>query len=476
MRWWLAACAFSLPPLAGAQAQISDSGPAPAAAVSHKGVFHPATVTLPNGLQVVVIEDHIAPVVTEMVWYKVGAADEVKGKSGIAHFLEHLMFKGTDKIKPGEFSKIVAANGGNDNAFTSWDYTAYFQSIAKDRLPVIMEMEADRMQNLRLSDAVVNPERNVILAERRQTLESVPAARLNEQVNAAFYLNNPYHIPIIGWRSEMEQLTTADAMAWYNKWYGPNNAVLVVSGDVTLAEVQSLAEKFFGPIPRKDIPARNRPVDPPDTSERRVILRDAQVSQPVTLKLFPAPNYHTAEGNEAYALEVGVQILGGDSASRLYNRLVVEKRIASGVATGYSQDSVDPGAFEIYASPAAKIDIAALESAVDAELDDIRAHGVTQAEVDSAKTRLTQDAMLQRDSVAGPANVLGEELAIGRTIDDVEEWPDRINAVTLEQVNAALKKILSQLPTTGELLPEHGTVGTDAPAMMSPASAGGPIR
>jgi zinc protease len=387
------------------------------------------------------------------------------------------MFKGTDKLKPGDFSKIVASNGGNDNAFTSWDYTAYFQSIAKDRLPLIMSMEADRMQNLHLTDDVVYPERNVILAERRQMLESVPAARLNEAVNAAFYLNNPYHIPIIGWRSEMEKLTTEDAMAWYRTWYAPNNAVLVISGDVTMDEVRPLAEQYFGPIPSRPVPVRNRPVEPPDTTERRVMLRDALVRQPAVLKLYPAPNYKTAEGAEGYALEVGAQILGGDSASRLYNHLVVEQRIASGVELGYSQDSLDPGAFELYASPASKIAIGAVEAALDAELDRVRHDGVTQQEVDAAKQRLIQAAILERDSVTGPAQILGEELAIGRGIDDVEQWPDRIAAVTRDEVNDALKKVLAALPTTGELLPPEGSTGSDAPGeMMSPASMGGPIR
>ena len=440
-------------------------------------VFSPTTVTLANGLQVVVIEDHIAPVVTQMVWYKVGAADEVKGKSGIAHFLEHLMFKGTEKMKPQEFSKIVARNGGNDNAFTSWDYTAYFQSIAKDRLPLVMSMEADRMQNLRLSDAVVNPERDVILSERRQTLESSPGARLSEAVNAAFYLNNPYHIPIIGWRSEMEKLTTQDALDWYGKWYAPNNAVLVISGDVTMAEVQPLAEQYFGAISKKDIPARNRPIDPPDNTERLVMLRDDQVHQPAMYRLYPAPNYRTAEGNDGYALEVAAEIIGGDTASRLYNHLVVEQRIATSVAAAYSQDSLDPGAFEFYASPAARIDLHTVEAAIDGEIAALLKDGVTDAEVETARHRLIQDETLERDSVSGPAQILGEELAIGRSIEDVETWPDRIGAVTTANVNAALKKILTQRATTGELLPSAGFTGSDAvPETLSASPMGGAIR
>ena len=444
---------------------------------SAAAVFSPTSYTLDNGLQVVVIEDHIAPVVTQMVWYKVGAGDELRGKSGIAHFLEHLMFKGTTHHKPGEFSKIVARNGGNDNAFTSWDYTAYFQSIASNRLPLVMELEADRMQNLQLVDAQVYPERNVILAERRQMLENVPGARLGEATNAAFYLNNPYHTPIIGWRSEMEGLTTADALAWYHRWYAPNNAVLVVSGDVSPEEVHRLAQKYFGAIPRRDVPVRARPVDPPDATERRVTLRDAQVRQPFLERLYPAPNYRTAKGNEGYALEVASEILGGDAASRLYNHLVVEQRVASDAQAGYSQDTFDPGAFEIVASPASNIEIGALEAAVDAELKKLRDGGVTEDELSRAKARLVQAATLERDSVSGPAQVVGMTLAIGRSVQDVETWPDRIAAVTKADVDGAVKAVLSQPAVTGELLPAEGTKGSDEPpAMMSPSGAGGAIR
>jgi zinc protease len=440
-------------------------------------VFSPTVFTLPNGLTCVVVEDHIAPVVTQMVWYKVGSGDEARGKSGVAHFLEHLMFKGTKSVKPGQFSKLVAQNGGNDNAFTSWDYTAYFQSIAKDRLPLIMKLEADRMQNLQLSDATLLPEREVILAERRQTLESNPAARLNEAVDAAFYRNSAYHTPILGWRAEMEHLSVADETAWYKTWYAPNNAILVVSGDVTPAEVKTLAEKYYGPVPRKNIPQHARPQEPPFTVAQTIVLRDAQVRQPSIERLYPAPNYRTAKGNQAYALEVATEILGGDSASRLYNHLVVEQRLASSAQSGYSQDTVDPQAFMIYASPAAGIDIDKLAGAIDGEIAAMIKDGVTDQEVTTAKQRLVGQATLMRDSVMGPAQILGETLAIGETVDAVETWPDRINAVTVQDVDDAVKAILTQPATTGELLPLQGTTGSDEPApMMAPASLGGPVR
>ncbi len=439
-------------------------------------IFSPTVFTLPNGLTCVVVEDHIAPVVTQMVWYKVGSGDEVHGKSGIAHFLEHLMFKGTRTDGPGDFSKIVGRNGGNDNAFTSWDYTAYFQSIAKDRLPLIMKLEADRMQNLNPTDAVVYPERNVILAERRQTLESNPSARLNEAVGAAFYLNSPYHTPIIGWRSEMEQLTTRDAIDWYDRWYAPNNAILVVSGDVTATEVKALAEKYYGVIPRKDVPPRSRALEPPDGTERTVVLRDAQVRQPSVERLYPAPNFRTAKGREAYALELGANILGGDSASRFYNRLVVEQRVASAAEAGYSQDTVDPRSFEVYASPAAGVDVGKLTAAIDAEIADIVKNGVTEDELAAAKLRLTQQATLERDSVTGPAQILGESLAVGEDVGAVEDWPDRINAVTKADVDEALKIVFARRATTGQLLPLQGTTGSDAPPEMMSVGGGGAIR
>ncbi len=447
------------------------------AGTARAAVFSPTVFTLPNGLTCVVVEDHIAPVVTQMLWYKVGSGDELRGKSGVAHFLEHLMFKGTRKVKPGDFSKTVARNGGNDNAFTSWDFTAYFQSIAKDRLPLIMQLEADRMQNLQISDGVLLPERDVILAERRQTLESNPSARLNEAVDAAFFRNSAYHTPILGWRAEMEHLNVADETAWYKRWYAPNNAILVVSGDVTPAEFRTLAEKYFGPVPRKDIPQHARPQEPPFTVEQTIVLRDGQVRQPSVERLYPAPNFRTAQGSEAYALEVGAEIIGGDNASRLYNHLVVEQRLASGAAAGYSQDTVDPRGFTIVASPAAGIDINKLTGAIDAEVTALVKDGVTEQELAAAKQRLTQAATLARDSVTGPAEIFGQALAIGEDVDAVEKWPEHIDAVTKADVDAALKKVLTQPATTGKLLPLEGTVGSDAPpVMMAPASVGGPVR
>src|SRR5882757_9462961 len=265
-------------------------------------VFSPTVYTLQNGLQVVVIEDHLAPVVTQMVWYRVGAADEDQGHSGIAHFLEHLMFKGTKDVGPGEFSKIVARNGGEGNAFTFYDYTAYFQTIKSDRLDLVMKLESDRMQNLTLTDDQVYPERDVIVEERRQRIDNSPEARLVEALRYTLMANSPYGRPAIGWKQEMEALTTADAVAWYKKWYAPNNATLIVVGDVKPEEVKALAEKYYGPIPAHAMPARVRPqVAALDGTERRVTLRDANIHQPNFVRLYLAPNFSQKTRKQALA-------------------------------------------------------------------------------------------------------------------------------------------------------------------------------
>src|SRR5579859_1909236 len=258
-------------------------------------VFSPTVYTLANGLQVVVIENHLAPAVTQMVWYKVGAADEEAGHSGIAHFLEHLMFKGTKAVGPGDFSKIIARNGGEDNAFTYYDYTAYFQTIRADRLDLVMKLESDRMRNLALTDDQVYPERDVIVEERRQRIDDSPEARMSEALRYALLVNSPYGRPAIGWESEMKSLTTADAVAWYRKWYVPNNAILIVVGDVKPEAVKALAEKYYGPIPSRPIPKRVRPqIVAMPGSERRVTLRDPDIHQPSLARLYVAPNYSAA--------------------------------------------------------------------------------------------------------------------------------------------------------------------------------------
>jgi zinc protease len=428
---------------------------AAAAAPAEAGVFNPDSFTLANGMQVVVVENHRAPVVTHMVWYKIGAADEKPGKSGIAHFLEHLMFKGTPSVPPGEFSKTVARNGGQDNAFTSFDYTGYFQNVAKDRLELVMKLEADRMANLRLTDAEVDPERKVILEERRSTLDNSPAARLREQMRAAQFMNSPYGRSIIGWEHEMRGLTTEDAIAWHRAYYAPNNAVLVVGGDITMAELKPLAEKYYGAIPARAVPERKRPQEPTQHAARRLTMESSQVRQPSWQRTYLAPSYQRGETGHAYALQVLAEILGGGATSRLYRTLAVEQEIATSAGAYYDAQAIDRTTFGVTASPRIGVDVAKVEAAVDKVLAEVLEKGVTADEVARAKQRLQDAAKLARDGYSTGARAFGEALAMGRSIADVEEWPDRIGAVTAEAVLAAARHVLSEhRSVTAILLPK----------------------
>ena len=444
-------------------------------------VFSPTVYTLENGLKIIVIEDHLSPVVTQMVWYKVGAADEDDGHSGIAHFLEHLMFKGTPTVGPGEFSKIIARNGGEDNAFTYYDYTAYFQTIRADRLELAMKLESDRMHNLSLTDDQVYPERDVIGEERRQRIDSSPEARLEEALRYTLFTNSPYARPAIGWRQEMEQLTTADAVAWYKKWYAPNNAVLIVVGDVKPEDVKALAEKYYGPIPAHPIPERHRPqVAPLAGTERRIMLRDPDIHEPAFVRLYVAPNYSAKTRKQALALEVFDEIFGSGTTSRLYQALAVKEKVSTGAGSSFDDTAVDPIAFGIYATPAPGKDVAELEKAVDAEVQRVLKDGVTDAEVADAKIRLQAEAILARDSLDGPAHSLGEALATGQDVDDVENWPDNIAAVTTADVTEAARALFApdNPSATGWLLsPQGSRAPLDAMASGNITSgSAGPIR
>jgi zinc protease len=420
-------------------------------------VFNPSTVTLPNGLQVVVIENHRAPVVTHMVWYRVGAADETPGKTGIAHFLEHLMFKGTKTMPPGAFSADVARRGGNENAFTTPDYTAYFQSVAVEHLEEMMRLEADRMANLQLTDAVVLPERDVILEERRQRIDNEPGAQLAEMMRASLFLNHPYRMPTIGWENEMEQLTTADAVAWHTRWYVPNNAIVVISGDVTMDQVRPLAEKYYGAIPAGTVPPRDRPQEPAQFAPRRVSLESPRVQLASWSRQYQAPSYHRGDKQQAYALQVLAELLGGGTSSRLYRKLVVEQRVASSAGAGYGPEDVDLSTFDLYATALPGGDAAALEPAVQAEIDRLLKDGVTEEEVTRTKKMLQAESVKARDSLGGPARVVGRALITGSSIADVEAWPERIGAVTVADVNAAAQAVFRpDYSVTGLLLPGKG--------------------
>ena len=420
-------------------------------------VFNPSTITLANGLQVVVIENHRAPVVTHMVWYRVGAADEVRGKTGIAHFLEHLMFKGTKTVAPGAFSEIVARLGGNENAFTTEDYTAYFQSVSVDHLEEMMKLEADRMVNLVLTDDVVLPERDVIVEERHQRVDNDAGSQLMEMARAALFLNHPYGIPTIGWENEMRGLTTADAIAWHQKWYEPGNAIVVISGDVTMDQVRPLAEKYYGTLPATAVPVRARPDEPAQFAPRRVTKEDPRVQLASWSRLYQAPSYHRGAKEHAYALEVLAELLGGGTSSRLYRSLVVEQKVATGAGSSYDGDNLDLSTFSLYASAQSGGGVGAIEQAMDAEIARLLKDGTTEDEVRRAKVSLQAEAVKARDSLSGPARLVGAALATGSTIADIEAWPDRIAAVTVADVDAAAKAVFDiNYSVTAILLPKAG--------------------
>ena len=336
-------------------------------------VFKPETFTLDNGMQVVVVTNRRAPVVSHHVWYKVGSADSPLGKSGLAHFLEHLMFKGTANLEPGEFSRIVARNGGNENAFTGPDYTGYFQTIAKDRLELVMRMEADRMVNLVLDDDEVVRERSVVLEERSQRTDNDPGARLGEQLNATQFYHHPYRLPVIGWRHEMETYSREDALDFYRAWYAPNNAVLIVAGDIDAAELRPLAEKYYGAIPARPVPERDRVQEPPQDARREVVLSDPRVQQPYWLRSYLAPSFSAGASEHAYPLEVLSEILGGTSTSRLYRSLVIEQKLATSAGAYYRGTALDLTTFRVYATPRPGVSLDQLEAAVEAELDRLEA-------------------------------------------------------------------------------------------------------
>ncbi len=427
-----------------------------AAPGARAAVFNPETFTLENGMEVVVVPNHRAPVVVHMVWYRVGAADDPVGKSGIAHFLEHLMFKGTPRYPGDEFSRLVARHGGNENAFTSQDYTGYYQKVAKERLGLVMALEADRMTNLVLSDEVVLPERDVIIEERRSRVDNEPSALVGEQNAAAQYLAHPYGVPIIGWEHEIRALTTDDALAFYRRHYAPGNAILVVSGDITVAELKPLAEKHYGVIPAQDIAPRLRPQEPPQRAARRVELRDGRVSQPSLSRSYIAPSLTAGATEHAYPLQLLAEALGGGATSRLYRALVVELQLAASAGAWYDDLSLDLTRFVVYATPSPGVEIAELEAAIDEEIARLLDDGVGADEIARIKQRLIAETTYARDSLYAAARVFGSARTSGVSVAEIEAWPERIEAVTVEQINQAARAVLRpEGSVTGVLLPEN---------------------
>ncbi|EKE43460.1 putative peptidase [Oceaniovalibus guishaninsula JLT2003] len=429
--------------------------------------------TLDNGMDVVVLEDHRAPVVVHMVWYRAGAADEPWGKSGIAHYLEHLMFKGTDDLAPGEFSRVVAANGGTDNAFTSQDYTAYFQRVAADKLGLMMEMEADRMRDLSIDDADIATELRVVQEERRQRTDTDPGALFGEQRDAAQYQNHPYGIPVIGWMHEVEALGLEDALDFYRTYYAPNNAILIVAGDVTPDEVRALAEEHYGPLePTADLPPRTRPQEPPQLAERRIELTDARVAQPYVARTYLAPERDAGDQRQAAALTLLAAILGDGQASELSRRLQFGTGEALFATAFYNGTALDDTTFGLVIVPAPGVSLDEAEQALDREIASFLKDGVDPAQLDRIKMQIRAGQIYEEDDVASLARRYGMALTSGLTVADVEAWPDILQSVNGDEIVAAARDVFDRdHAVTGRLSAPERAVATIPATPVEPSAA-----
>ena len=401
-------------------------------------VYNAETLMLTNGMQIVVIPNHRAPVVTHMLWYKVGSADEPQGDgvSGEAHFLEHLMFKGTHRVPAGEFSKIIRKLGGEDNAFTSWDYTAYFQTIHKDFLPIVMALEADRMMNLAPPEADILSEHNVIMEERKQTIDNDKRSLFWEQMRAALYNVSPYALPIIGWKNEMPAISWSHAKNYYQRWYAPNNAILIVSGDVSLKEFLPLAEKFYGILPAKQIPNHVRPRAQNFPAAQTLLFKDKSVQQPLWVRARLAPSA-TEDYKTSLALTILQEILSNGASGILYQEFVVKQKIAVDVSFSYEGDSRGQGSLWLYALPAAGVKLTELQTKIENFLKEYSEKDISSETIQKAKTRIIDSSLYARDSVAGPAMVIGQGLASGLTLDQIENFPKAIKALDHKEIREA---------------------------------------
>ena len=400
------------------------------------------TFTLANGLQVIVLPSRRAPIVTQVVVYKIGSADETFGHTGAAHFLEHMMFKGTDKVPSGEFSRIVSRNGGRDNAYTTFDSTGYHQTVAPERLDLVMRMEADRMTNVRITEREIVPERQVILEERRMRTDNVPASLLDEAVREQLYgRHKPYAMPVIGYPDDIKKLGVNDLLTFYRRHYAPNNAILIVAGDTTTEEVRKLAERHYGPIANRKTEPRLRPSQGGTDLPQKVIRADARVVEPRWSRLWLAPSYKVGETKYAYALQVLARLFGGTETSRLSRVLVDERKVGLSAWASYSPASLGLTSFDIGVHPAKSRSMSDVEEAVTAEMKKLLDGGVTAEEVERAQNQLLAAAIYSQDSLASGPRIYGTALSTGSTIADIDAWPQRISAVTPADVLAAAQHI-----------------------------------
>jgi zinc protease len=408
---------------------------------------------LGNGMQVLVIPDHRAPVATQMLWFKVGGVDDPPGLSGMAHFFEHMMFRGTKQVPDDSFSQIIAKNGGDDNAFTDHDYTAFYEQIAKDRLPLAMKLEADRLVNLDLSDSHVVPEREVVLEERRMRVDNEPQSLMNEQMQAALHLSHPYGRPVIGWAEEVRRIDRASAQAFYDHHYAPNNAILVIAGDVTPDEVRKMAQDAYGKDAARELAPRAEFAEPPRLAETRMVITRPDAKVPLFSRIYRVPSYAQGMTGQAEGLEAFAQLLGGDQTSTLYRVLVEQKKLATDAGASYDGYDRDTGQFSVYAVPRPGVSLEALEKAVDQVLSVSAIALPRDIELNRAKTQLIASVTYRRDSQFALASAYGQALAIGLTVDDVNEWPARVRGVTAEGVRKAAQMLSRKQAVTGYLIP-----------------------
>jgi zinc protease len=415
---------------------------------------------LDNGLKLIVQEDHRSPVVVSQVWYRAGSLDEVNGKTGVAHVLEHMMFKGTKQVKAGQFSRMIAAAGGKENAFTSADYTCYFQQLEKSHLPLSFKLEADRMANLQLTDEEFAKEIKVVMEERRWRTDDKPQSKVNEAFQGTVYRAHPYSRPVIGFMNDLENMTAADAREWYNNWYAPNNATLVVVGDVKADEVYKLAKQHFGQLKPKVLPVRKPQVEPEQIGERRVVIK-APAKLPYLLMGYHVPVLRNADADwEPYALEVLAGVLSGNPAARLNQRLVRESKLAIDASAGY--DLMARGRQSIFAldaTPSEGKTVAELESALLQQIEHIKETGVTVEELERVKAGVIAADVYKRDSMFYQGMQIGTVETIGFSWKILEDYPKKLRAVTPEQVQAVAKKYL---------LKDNLTVATLDPQPIDP--------
>ncbi len=400
---------------------------------------------LDNGLKIVVQEDHRAPVVVSQVWYRAGALDEVNGKTGVAHVLEHMMFKGTKAVPAGKFSRLIAAAGGKENAFTAQDQTTYYQQLEKSNLPLSIKLEADRMANLNLTDEEFAKEIKVVMEERRWRTEDKPQSKVNEQFNSTIYHVHPYGRPVVGWMNDLENMTAADAREWYKTWYAPNNATLVVVGDVSAQDVLKLAKQYFGPLKPHAIPARKPQLEPEQKGERRVVVK-AQAKLPYVLMGFHVPSLQDADKDvDPYALEILAGVLNGNASARLNQNLVRQSQIAIDVDAGY--DMVQRGRQSIFVldgTPSEGKSVAELEAALLNEVEKIKTGGVTEEELQRVKAQVIAADVYQRDSMFYQAMQIGNLETAGFSWQILKDYPAKLQAVTAEQVQAVAKKYFNK--------------------------------